>query len=218
MMSMLSMRILFFYTIVPRCVCVSHWQLIYGLVGCSARVLLVCPHRCFIYPTPTMTRCTYDNIKCQLNTLSRQWKLEHSDQTSNTSAVCSFHDVDSLVCTIALSEWSQTRYIMGTLECSKFIGHAVAFLKSYGKPFVSKLSIQKMCHVRLQNQLNCGKPTRFVPHSTRLSAQLTRSLDCVPRSTQYLLILPCLRQSFNNQVNPSVIELICSCQSQPLGT
>ena len=33
-------------------------------------------------------------------------------------------------------------------------------------------------------------------------------LDCVPRSTQYLLILPCLSQSFNNRVDPSAIESI----------
>ena len=61
----------------------------------------------------------------------------------------------------------------------------------YGKPFVSKLLIQKMCRMRLQdrldssqnrlqldcaqNRLDCEKPTPFAPRSTRLSAQLTQS-------------------------------------------
>ena len=84
--------------------------------------------------------------------------------------------------------------------------------KYYGKPFVSKLSIQKMCRVtvsRIDSILFriysiCTTFDSIV--STIDSVRKTDSmqnyrLDRVPRSAQFLLILPCSSQSFNNRVD-----------------
>ena len=46
----------------------------------------------------------------------------------------------------------------------------------YGKPFVSKLSIQKMCCARLQNRLDCDK-NRLDCAKNRLDCDKNR-LDC----------------------------------------
>ena len=172
-------------------------------------VSLVRPHRCFIYPTLATHN---DQVYIWQHKVStkhpfkavKTWALRSDIQYQCSVFIswCWFIGLhNSIVCVI-------TNKIHYGYPWMQQIYWPVAYLKSYGKPFVSKLSIQKIRHVRLQNQLNCEKLTRFVPRSTRLSAQLTRSLDCktidsivchVPLNI-YWFYLVC--------VNPSTIKSI----------
>ena len=57
------------------------------------------------------------------------------------------------------------------------------FLQTYGKPFVSKLSIQRLCCVRLQNRLDSAKNHSIVLRIDSIVIQIDsivikNRLDC----------------------------------------